>query len=921
MNKLHGKIRLLWKMAFVGIVALLTMAWPTWQKLTVHKDEIARIQSELEGVSPVAELQQIIAEVQRLRGLSQLLAVGSEAQRDDYDRIQRQLEQQLLPKLLAQDVVTRNKGLADDIVKLRNELTQLASAVARGSSQADELFAGYSAMVVKCQRLIGEIGAVTGLELDPEVDTYYLMLAATESLPALVETAALMRGQGSRALASGADFALTAQLMAMRQSQLEHHSYSLVVQLGRAMAANDAVNKSISDEIQRLDVLNKDFSALAAQAFSVERAVDAQAYFSQASAVVDGALEISGTVLGELKSQLESRLNIETGNYRSALLVSLLMLLAVVATLAVTAISVLRAFARANELSKRIAAGDLSSVIEPQGDADAVALLSALGDMQRQLADSIARERADAVRNQRILSALDNTSTNLMIADADRTIIYMNKSVEKMLRGVEADMRKALPQFSVDKMIGTNIDSFHRNPAHQANLLGNLQQQYASQINVSGNTFRLTASPVFGSDGKRLGTVVEWLDRTAEVKVEAEVADVVSRAAAGDFSQRLTLEGKEGFFKTLAEGLNSLMDTTASGLGDIATVLGALDKGDLTARITKDYQGTFGELKQYANDTTDALTGMMAQIREAADTIHTAASEIAAGNADLSSRTEQQASSLEETASSMEELTSTVRQNADNARQASGLANNASQVASSGGAVVSDVVVTMASINASARKISDIISVIDGIAFQTNILALNAAVEAARAGEQGRGFAVVAGEVRTLAQRSAAAAKEIKALISDSVEKVDAGNALVSKAGSTMNEIVVAIKRVTDIMAEIAAASAEQSTGIEEVNAAVTQMDEMTQQNAALVEEAAASAESLQSQANLLAQSVAAFRFDHSAGGSPLLAAPAAHSGGHGGRPLAAPKPVTKGPAKGNLPAKPVRKPAARPAEDEWEEF
>ena len=605
-----------------------------------------------------------------------------------------------------------------------------------------------------------------------------------------------------------------------------------------------------------------------------------------------------------------------------------LMLLIVVGLIAVALTALL-----AWRISQRVT-GALGA--EP-AELASIAQAVAKGDLSRQLPATIAegsvlasmaamlsklREgQAQAITNLRILGALDNTSTNLMIADADRTIIYMNKSVEKMLRGVEADMRKALPQFSVDKIVGTNMDSFHRNPAHQANLLANLQQQYVSQITVAGNTFRLTASPVFAPDGKRLGTVVEWLDRTAEVKVEAEVADVVNRAGAGDFTQRLTLAGKEGFFKTLAEGLNSLMETTASGLSDIATVLGALAKGDLTARITKDYQGTFGELKQYANDTTEALTGMMAQIREAADTIHTAASEIAAGNADLSSRTEQQASSLEETASSMEELTSTVRQNADNARQASGLANNASQVASSGGAVVSDVVVTMASINASARKISDIISVIDGIAFQTNILALNAAVEAARAGEQGRGFAVVAGEVRTLAQRSAAAAKEIKALISDSVEKVDAGNALVSKAGSTMNEIVVAIKRVTDIMAEIAAASAEQSTGIEEVNAAVTQMDEMTQQNAALVEEAAASAESLQSQANLLAQSVAAFRFDHSGGGSPLLAAPVVHPGGHGGRPLAAPKPVTKGPAKGNLPAKPVRKPAARPAEDEWEEF
>ena len=255
-----------------------------------------------------------------------------------------------------------------------------------------------------------------------------------------------------------------------------------------------------------------------------------------------------------------------------------------------------------------------------------------------------------------------------------------------------------------------------------------------------------------------------------------------------------------------------------------------------------------------------SLANIVTQVRSGTDTIATASNQIAAGNLDLSSRTEEQASSLEETASSMEELTSTVRQNADNARQANVLAQSASEVALRGGSVVAEVVDTMASINDSSRKIVDIIGVIDGIAFQTNILALNAAVEAARAGEQGRGFAVVAAEVRNLAQRSAAAAKEIKTLINDSVEKVDAGGKLVDQAGVTMSEIVQSITRVTDIMSEIASASAEQTMGIEQVNSAITQMDEVTQQNAALVEEAAAAAASLQDQAETLAEVVSIFK-------------------------------------------------------------
>jgi len=302
--------------------------------------------------------------------------------------------------------------------------------------------------------------------------------------------------------------------------------------------------------------------------------------------------------------------------------------------------------------------------------------------------------------------------------------------------------------------------------------------------------------------------------------------------------------------------------------------------GDLTADIQVTSQDEVGVLLAALQDMNTSLLKTVSEVRSGTDTIVTASQQIAAGNLDLSARTEQQASSLEETASSMEELTSTVRQNADNARQANTLAQTASGVAMRGGQVVSEVVETMASINASSKKIADIIAVIDGIAFQTNILALNAAVEAARAGEQGRGFAVVASEVRNLAQRSAGAAKEIRGLIADSVGKVETGGQLVEQAGATMQEIVQGISRVTDIMSEIASASAEQTLGIEQVNAAITQMDDVTQQNAALVEEAAAAATSLEDQAAHLARLVSTFKLDgaparpHSAQVKQALATP-----------------------------------------------
>lgn len=489
-------------------------------------------------------------------------------------------------------------------------------------------------------------------------------------------------------------------------------------------------------------------------------------------------------------------------------------------------------------------------------------IFSESGDRLGSVVEWVDRTKEVAAEHEmsRILGALETTTTNVMIADPERKIIYMNKSVEKMLRVAEADIRSVLPHFSVEKIVGSNMDIFHKNPAHQMKLLESLTTTYTSNIVVGKRHFRLVANPIFSKDGTRLGSVVEWMDRTIEVGVESDVNTLVEAAAAGDFSERIKTEGKDGFFLKLAEGLNVLVATAEKGLNDVARVLGAISKGDLTERIDAEYSGTFGDLKNYCNETTSNLTSMLGEIRTAADTIFTASSEIAQGNADLSSRTEQQAANLEETASSMEELTSTVKLNADNAKQANVLAEQASTVAIDGGTLIQQVVTTMNAINESARKISDIIGVIDGIAFQTNILALNAAVEAARAGDQGRGFAVVASEVRTLAQRSANAAKDIKALISDSVQKIDNGNQLVGKSGDTMKEIVNAIKRVNDIMAEIAAASAEQSTGIEEVSTAVSQMDEMTQQNAALVEEAAAAAESMQSQADQLTQSVAQFR-------------------------------------------------------------
>ncbi|WP_333874382.1 methyl-accepting chemotaxis protein [Methylobacter sp.] len=346
--------------------------------------------------------------------------------------------------------------------------------------------------------------------------------------------------------------------------------------------------------------------------------------------------------------------------------------------------------------------------------------------------------------------------------------------------------------------------------------------------------------------------------------VSSEIDALAEAGSKGDFSKRADTSKFEFMFKDILTDFNTLIETCDVGFKDILSVTNAMAEGDMTHTIDKDYPGTFGEVIASMNLTGEHLKSLVSEIKEAAETINTAAKEIASGNNDLSHRTEEQAASLEETAASMEELTSTVQANTENAKQANQLAKSAAETADKGVAVVGKVVMTMESINASSNKIVDIISVIDGIAFQTNILALNAAVEAARAGEQGRGFAVVASEVRNLAQRAAAAAGEIKGLIADSVEKVEDGSKLVTQAGHTMKDIVNSIQHVTAIMSEISAASVEQSSGISQVNLAIAQMDDVTQQNAALVEQAAAAAESMEEQTQNLSATVAVFKTDGS---------------------------------------------------------
>ncbi|MFB9216148.1 aerotaxis transducer Aer2 [Vibrio sinaloensis] len=458
----------------------------------------------------------------------------------------------------------------------------------------------------------------------------------------------------------------------------------------------------------------------------------------------------------------------------------------------------------------------------------------------------VTAERAKEEEIGRLASAVEGMTTNLMMANKEGIITYLNPSLHNLLRSRERDLQTALPGFDASNLIGKNIDVFHKNPGHQRNIIANPDRlPFSSNIAVGSLEFNLTCIAMRDGQGNYIGPALQWVDITEQQDGQRQVEALIQRAINGQLDERIDTSEYNGFMKELGDGINNLLDTVVGPLGQCIDVMSQVADGDLNSTMSDDNQGEFGRLSDAVNTSIINLRNMVEKITHSSARVATASTEIAEGNNDLSQRVEAQASNLEETAASMEQMTATVRLNADNAKGANELADDASKKASKGGEVVGHVVSAMAEINSASKKIADIIGVIDEIAFQTNLLALNAAVEAARAGEQGRGFAVVAGEVRNLAQRSAAAAKEIKGLIKDSVEKVDEGSRLVDESGETLNEIVEAVAKVSELIAQIASSSLEQSTGIDEINRAVTTMDEMTQQNASLVEQTSAASQSL----------------------------------------------------------------------------
>ncbi len=514
------------------------------------------------------------------------------------------------------------------------------------------------------------------------------------------------------------------------------------------------------------------------------------------------------------------------------------------------------------EAAQRIASGDFSTRIDYQSEQESEAedLINALDHMQKNLFGKIVAEKNEALR---LKVALDNVTSNVMLAGPDGEIIYLNKAVERFFREREQTIQEVLPNFRVDELVGGNIHNFHRDPAAIQQILDEMDVSgHLSRVELVGRIFEQIFVPVFNEHGERLGTIAEWHDKTEMHSIQNDIQGLIDGAVQGDIQQRLDTSSYEGYLHDLGSGVNRMLDALQAPLQEVETVLPQVSSGDLTQRMSGHYQGDFQVLKHSINDTIDNLHKMVRQVREVATEVKRGSNDIVQHTGSLSERSAMQSQALKETSANMETMTQSISESQGYLNQASTLSQQASNLAAEGDEIVKHAVDAMEGIRDSSGRISDIIGVIDSIAFQTNLLALNAAVEAARAGEQGKGFAVVAGEVRSLAHRSSEAAREIKGLIEESVGRVESGSEQVNRSGEALQQIHTAINQLNALVEQITQVGHQQQQDIAQVNRAITNLEQANQQNVEMAVASADSTQDMEQSSRQLIEMVESFRIE-----------------------------------------------------------
>lgn len=759
--------------------------------------QVALAKDEIEGAKYVQALGGMLAEAANHRSRLFAVLTGDAAGRDQVSASESEMQRHIEEVDASDGEVGARFKVSDGWSAIKSDWDRLKSEGAKLSP--DEAVARHNVLLDHIQKLGETVAARSGMTVDPSPETAVLIQIATRNVPGALIASGNVRWYAGRATIKGylgGDDRMAIQLY---HEAFAEHFDAAARDLDRA--SDDAKTRVRPKVEAARSAFSSFFGTVKEKILDAQKMEFTPADVNNAARDVSATLkELSDVSYATMNAAVQQRLSqVTTWRNLTSTITALALAFALALSWLITR-SLAKPLAHAIDVFGNISSGKYDNEIRQNGHDEAAQVLSALNEMQSKLRTQIDSERAVAAENTRIRQALDKVSTSVVLADGHHQIIYLNETAQTTFARNQHEIRKSLPGFDAHRLRGSNLEVFGPD---------------APERQLGGCTFRTISNPVVSDKGERIGTVMEWTDRTPEVAVEKEMQTMLTAVIDGDLNKRIDLNGKSGFFEGMSRGVNQLADNMAEVVSKVKTV---------------------------------------------AAEVHRGADEISTGNANLSQRTEEQSSSLEETASSMEEMTTTVKQNADNAGQANQLAMAARDQAEKGGSVVNQAVKAMSDINDASKKIADIIGVIDDIAFQTNLLALNAAVEAARAGEQGRGFAVVASEVRSLAGRSATAAKEIKELIQDSVRKVEDGSVLVTQSGQTLEKIVASVKKVSDIVAEIAAASREQSSGIEQVNRAVMQMDELTQQNAALVEQATAASQAMAEQVRGLNQMLDRYR-------------------------------------------------------------
>ena len=849
MKKYITQLPLRGKFLLIAIAMLIPIGGLSFLAIRAEVKAMNFAIAEDEGLDWASELVAIAANLSEYREHTMAVAFGA-----DEERVEMQEHEAAIKQAASRlDVLVREGNRKLATTSGWADLRARVAAVTAADVDEVTRVKAIPELIVDTHDRVRAISEASGLNLDPVPETLALVQAGLFEIPKGVEALASSRRAMDLIVEGDTDVSTFMQLAkqaAGARQRLDVAAHNLV----NIYNTKENVDSPIVTKARALkERLDKALTSMDAQNVGSLSASTAKEVSSEVEQLTKDFSTLRIELLAELSERLTQRATRSEIMLTAEVVVVLLFVILAFYIQNLVTRYIAQKLSAANDVFARLAEGKFDNQIGEESPDELGQLMHALDRMQGGLSARVESdrkaaeaERARATASERIKQALDASSVNVVVSDDQHNVIYLNPAAQKLMTSAQADFRTVSPRFDAGRLVGENLEIFFTDGARQREQIADLRQTSTSQFVIGSRTLQIIVNPIVDGDGKRIGTVVEWQDRSQEVAAEKEIGNLVHAVADGKLDQRLSLEGKTGFFEILATGLNGLVTSVADVVSELNRLVQGANDGDLTRSMElQGKTGLYVSIGTGVNSLVGNMARVVSEVKGMAAQVQMGAEEISRGNTNLSQRTEEQASSLEETASSMEQMTSTVKQTADNAGQANQLAMAARQQAEKGGAVVSNAVAAMGGINAASKKIADIIGVIDEIAFQTNLLALNAAVEAARAGEQGRGFAVVATEVRNLAGRSATAAKEIKALIQDSVAKVEEGSRLVDESGKTLEEIVNAVKKVTDIVAEIAAASREQSSGIEQVNKAVMQMDEGTQQNAALVEQAAAASQAI----------------------------------------------------------------------------